>query len=130
MFRTMKRKDMQVSEEDIKYILENGEYGIISTIGEDGYPYGIPMSYVYNENIYFHCGKNGHKIDNFNYSNKVSFNIVYDTEIVPENLDHHYKSIIAFGSVVEVDGEEKIQALRDLVSKYAVDFKEKGDISI
>lgn len=122
---------MQVSAEDIEHILENGEYGIISTIGEDGYPYGIPMSYIYsNNNVYFHCGKYGHKIDNFNYSNKVSFTIVYDTELIPKNLDHHYKSVISFGKVTEIDGEEKIEALRKLVKKYAKGFEDLGELSI
>lgn len=127
----MKRKDMEVSDIDIENILYEGEYGVISTIGEDGYPYGIPMSYIFeNGNIYFHCGKNGHKIDNFNYCDRVSFNIVYDTELVPKNLDHHYKSVIAFGKVVEVNDEEKIMALRNLVKKYAPGFEDNGEISI
>lgn len=131
MFRELRRKDMKVGHEDIEEVLAKGEYGIISTIGEDGYPYGIPMSYVYEDGvIYFHCGRYGHKIDNFNYSNKVSFTIVYDTELVPENLDHHYKSVIVFGRLVELGGDEKIKVLRSLVKKYASGYEDLGEISI
>ena len=131
MFRELRRKDMKVSDEDIEEVLAKGEYGVISTIGEDGYPYGIPMSYVYEDGaIYFHCGRYGHKIDNFNYSNKVSFTIVYDTELVPENLDHHYKSVIVFGKLVELSGEEKLEVLRSLVRKYASGYENLGEISI
>jgi len=131
MFRELRRKDMKVSEEEIEEVLTRGEYGVISTIGEDGYPYGIPMSYIYeNGSIYFHCGRYGHKIDNFNYSNKVSFTVVYDTELVPENLDHHYKSVIVFGKVVEVSKDEKIESLRSLVKKYAQGYEDLGELSI
>lgn len=131
MFKELRRKDMQVSDKEIDELLINGEYGVISTIGENGYPYGIPMSYVYeNDSIYFHCGRYGHKIDNFNYSDKVSFTVVYDTELVPENLDHHYKSAILFGRLVEVESDEKVNALRSLVKKYASGFEDAGELSI
>lgn len=131
MFVDLRRRDMKVGEEDIVEVLEKGEYGIISTIGENGYPYGIPMSYIYkDDSIYFHCGRYGHKIDNFEYCDKVSFTIVYDTELVPENLDHHYKSVIAFGKLVEVSKDEKINALRELVKKYAKGYEGAGEVSI
>lgn len=131
MFKELRRKDMQVEDALVEELLVQGEYGVISTIGEDGYPYGVPMSYVYEDGkIYFHCGREGHKIDNFSYSDKVSFSLVYETEVVAENLDHHYKSVIVFGRLVELEGEEKIRGLRSLVRKYAGAYEGVGDLSI
>lgn len=131
MFKELRRKDMKVGEKEIEKVLLGGEYGIVSSIGENGYPYGLPMSYIYeNGSIYFHCGRYGHKIDNFAYSDKLCFTVVYDTELVPEKLDHHYKSVIAYGKVIEVDGDEKINSLRGLVRKYSSGFEDLGELSI
>ncbi len=65
MFKEMRKKDREVLGEDIEKILTNGEYGVLATVGENGYPYTVPLSYVYQDNsIYFHCAKEGHKLDN------------------------------------------------------------------
>lgn len=131
MFRELRRKDMAISQEDAMKVLENAEYGVVSTIGEDGYPYGVPMSYILmDNNIYYHCALTGHKIDNIEFNSKVSFTVVGRTELIPEKLDHHYESVIVFGRAEKVEGEEKIQALRGLVDKYAKGFEEKGELSI
>lgn len=64
MFYEMRRKDRLLTEKEAKEILSEGEYGVLSTIGEDGYPYGVPVNYVYlNDSIYFHCAADvGHKL--------------------------------------------------------------------
>ena len=41
MNEKMRRKDRETTEERAYEILKNGEYGILSTIGEDGYPYQL-----------------------------------------------------------------------------------------
>lgn len=122
---------MTMDKDKMMKLLEDGEYGIISTIGEDGYPYGFPMSYVLmDDSIYFHCGIIGHKITNINYSEKVSFTVVGKTELLPEILDTNYESIILFGRAMKVDGEEKIRALEKIVDKYAKGFMLEGKDSI
>lgn len=117
-------------EESIK-LLEEAEYGIVSTIGGDGYPYGFPMSHVVIDgSIYFHCGLVGHKIVNMDYNNKVSFSVVGRTELMPELLDTNYESVIVFGKVSKVQGVEKEEALIELVEKYAKGFLDEGKASI
>ena len=66
MNREMRRNDRQLNTEDTLSILEQGEYGILSTVSADGIPYGVPVSYTYfNQCIYFHCAKNaGLKLEN------------------------------------------------------------------
>jgi nitroimidazol reductase NimA-like FMN-containing flavoprotein (pyridoxamine 5'-phosphate oxidase superfamily) len=74
MFREMRRKDRSISSEQAIQLLKNGQYGVLSTIGENGYTYGVPLNYVYHEgNIYFHCAVEGSKIDNIMFNNKVFF---------------------------------------------------------
>lgn len=66
MFRPMRRWKQQLSDEDCIAILKNEPRGILSVLGDDGYPYGIPMNHWYCEadgKLYFHGAKTGHKID-------------------------------------------------------------------
>lgn len=117
----------ELEKEEMIKILEEGEYGVISTIGKDGYPYGFPMSYVVMDNdVYFHCALDGHKTDNIKYNNKVSLCVVGRTELIPEDLDTGYESIIIFGKVEEVEGREKLNALIEIVNKYCEGFEIKG----
>lgn len=126
-FRDLKRKDRQTDDKMISDILEKGEYGVLSLIGDNGYPYAVPVSYAYyNKAIHFHCAKSGHKIDAIRACNKVSFCVVTDTEVLPEDFSTKYKSVIAFGKAEEISGEEKKIALMKLIEKYSVGFIEKG----
>lgn len=68
MFRPMRRWKQQLSDEDCIAILKNEPRGILSVLGDDGYPYGIPMNHWYCEadgKLYFHGAKTGHKIEPF-----------------------------------------------------------------
>jgi nitroimidazol reductase NimA-like FMN-containing flavoprotein (pyridoxamine 5'-phosphate oxidase superfamily) len=123
----MRRKDREAAPEQTVNILNNGEYGVLSTVGKDGQPYGIPLSYVYSNNcIYFHCAKEGHKLDNLLAGNRVSFCVVGATQILPEKFSTRYESAIAFGTASEVFGGEKYEALLSLVKKYSPDFVKEG----
>ena len=65
MYREIRRKDRILSEEEMFRILEEAPYGVLSTVGEDGIPYGVPISFVYKEGaIFFHAAVEGHKLDN------------------------------------------------------------------
>lgn len=123
----MRRKDRQLTSEESIEILLRGETGYLSTISADGYPYTVPLNYVFfNNGIYFHCAKEGHKIDNIIKSDKVSFCVACDIENLPEEFSTNYKSVILFGSAKEVIESEKSDALLELIKKYSNQFVEKG----
>ncbi len=127
MFKEMRRKDREVGREDTINLLEKGQYGVLSTVGENGYPYGVPVNYVYaGGGIYFHCAVEGAKVDNILFNNKVSFCVVGDTAPVPEKFSFKYESAIVFGKCAEVFEKEKTDALLALVRKYSAGFMEKG----
>lgn len=131
MFRKMRKSHMALELEESMKILAEAEYGIVATISENGYPYGIPMSHiVLDGSIYFHCGIVGHKLDNIINNDKVSFTVVGDTELLPEKLDTNYKSVIVYGRAKKVEGEEKIAALIEILEKYAEGFMKEGKESI
>jgi nitroimidazol reductase NimA-like FMN-containing flavoprotein (pyridoxamine 5'-phosphate oxidase superfamily) len=126
-FREMRRKDRQVFDELLNEILEKGEFGVLSVHGDNGYPYGVPVNYVYlNGNIYFHSAKTGHKLDAVKADCRVSFCVVLETELIPEKFSTKFKSIVAFGKASVISGEEKIDALMGLINKYSADYKDSG----
>ena len=68
----IRRSDRAQSESTAVEILKKGSYGVLSTVGADGYPYGVPVNYVYDDvKIYFHCAKSGHKLDAVRASRKI-----------------------------------------------------------
>ena len=63
MFREMRRKKQQLAEAECVEILNRNTSGVLAVLGDDGYPYGVPISYVYDgKSLYFHCAKNGHEL--------------------------------------------------------------------
>ena len=76
MFKEIRLKDRATKNEKTIEIIEKGSFCVLSTIGDDGYPYGVPLNYTYFDNcICFHCAQEGHKIENINFNNKVSFRV-------------------------------------------------------
>jgi nitroimidazol reductase NimA-like FMN-containing flavoprotein (pyridoxamine 5'-phosphate oxidase superfamily) len=127
MFREMRKKERELNNEEAIEILKNNTYGILSTIGENGYPYGVPLSYIYfNNAIFFHGATNGHKLDNILNNNKVSFCVVGETHILPDKFSTEYESTIVFGKAFEVFDDEKNAALLEIINKYSSDYIEQG----
>ena len=100
MFREMLRKKQALSLDECKEILKTETRGVLSVLGDEGYPYGTPMNHFYNETdgcLYFHCGKKGHRLDALKENDKVSF-CVYDQGFRRENeWAWNVKSVIIFG---------------------------------
>lgn len=127
MFKEMRRKDRVLEITETLEILKNCDYGILSTIDKNGYPYGVPLSYVYIDNsIYFHSATEGNKLDNILNNNKVSFCVVGKTSILPDKFSTKYESVILFGKASEVINDEKNKALLEILNKYSPDFIEQG----
>ncbi|ERI89659.1 putative 5-nitroimidazole antibiotic resistance protein NimB [Clostridiales bacterium oral taxon 876 str. F0540] len=127
MFKEMRKSQREIFGEDIIKILQSGEYGVLATISENGYPYATPISYVYvNNKVYLHCAVEGNKLDNIRKNNKVSFNVVGKTKVLPEQFSTEYESAIIFGQAFEVNGDEKKEALMAIADKYSPDFKKEG----
>lgn len=127
MFKEVRKTERKISEAATVEVLNKGEYGILSTVGEDGYPYGVPLSYVYmNDGIYFHCAIEGHKLENIRFNEKGSFCVVGNTEVLAEKFSTKYESAIVFGTIIEVVQEEKEQALLRFIEKYSANYMEQG----
>jgi len=123
----MRRTDRQITKEQAFDLLRRAEYGTLSTVGPDGQPYGIPLSFCVDNNIiYFHCATEGHKIDISTCNPKVSFCVIGKTCVLPEKFSTQFENAILFGSVSEANKSEKQTALEGLVQKYSDDFHKEG----
>ena len=133
MFRQMRRKKQQLEEARCVEILKKASSGVLAVLGEGGYPYAVPLSFVYEEGkIYFHSAKNGHKLDAIARENKASYCVIAQDDIVPEEYTSYFASVIAFGRMRVLEEEqEKWQAIEKLAKKYApLDSKEGRDRAI
>lgn len=125
--RTMRRQDREIDEQEARKILSSGQYGVLSTVGADGDPYGVPVSYVYRDGeIYIHSAPEGRKVENLFPGAHVSFCVVGATELQPEMFSTRYESAIASGEVHELFDQAKLDALSWLIAKYSPDFQTEG----
>lgn len=120
-FRSMRRGKQQLSNAECIDILSHGTSGVLAVSGDDGYPYAVPMSYLYHDgSIYFHCAKEGHKLDAVRACDKASFCVIEKDEIVPEAYTTYFRSVIAFGRAHVMESREEIlSAIEMLGIKYA-----------
>ena len=119
MFREMRRKMQALTAEETAEILKRNTSGVLSLNGDDGYPYGVPLSYVYlDSKLYFHCAGAGHKLDSILKDDKVSFCVIDQDQVVGEEYTTYFRSVIAFGRARVLEGAEKLRPLVELCEKY------------
>lgn len=106
MFRKMRRFRQQLKDEEAIKILENGKTGVLAVNGDDGYPYTVPLNYLYKDGkIIIHGAKAGHKYDAMNNSDKVCFCVIDQDEVVPEKVTNYFRSVVVFGRVKIIEDE-------------------------
>ncbi|WP_404989181.1 pyridoxamine 5'-phosphate oxidase family protein [Clostridium culturomicium] len=126
MFRGMRRKAQLLSEEETIKIFEKGTSGVLAVLGDEDYPYAVPLSYIYcDSKIYFHGAKSGHMLDSILKHEKVSFCVIDEDKVVPEEYTTYFRSAIAFGKVRVIDNEnEKRNAIEKLAIRYTPNDEE------
>ena len=109
MFRPMRRFKQQISDEECIRILKEQPRGVLSLIGDDGYPYGIPLDHWYCEEdgkLYFHGAKEGHKIDAIKACDKVSYCVMDQGFKKDGEWALNINSVIVFGRISLVEDPE------------------------
>ena len=121
MFREMRRRKQLLSMEESRKILERQTAGVLAVTGDDGYPYAVPVSYVYMQGkVYLHSALQGHKIDGILRESKVSLCVIDRDQIVPEKFTTYFRSVILFGRAkIVAEEQEKWRALELLGDQYA-----------
>ena len=126
MFRGMRRKAQLLSDEETIKIFEKGTSGVLAVLGDEDYPYAVPLSYVYcDSKIYFHGAKSGHMLDAILKHEKASFCVIDEDKVVPEEYTTYFRSAIAFGKARVIDNEnEKRNAIEKLAVRYTPNDEE------
>ena len=120
MFRPMRRFKQQVSEEACLEILKSAPRGTFAVLGDDDYPYAVPLDFIYEDGcLYFHCAKEGHKLEAIRSCDKVSF-CVYDRGYrEPGDWPLNIRSVVVFGRIRIVEEPEKMaEVCRSLGYKF------------
>lgn len=125
MFRKMRRFKQQLETQECLEILKNQPRGILSVIGDDGYPYGIPMNHWYCEEdgrLYFHGAKEGHKLDAISVCDKVSYCVHDEGYRNDGEWALNIRSVVIFGRMSVVTDEAKVRTIcSNLCRKFTDD---------
>ena len=121
MFRDLRRKRQALSPQACADVLARGTSGVLAVAGDGGYPYAVPLSFLYDGGkLYFHCARAGHKLDAIRRDPRASFCVIDQDQVVPAEYTSYFRSVIAFGQVRVLDSEEEMrQAVEKLALKYA-----------
>ncbi|MBQ3876787.1 MAG: NimIJ family nitroimidazole resistance protein [Prevotella sp.] len=119
-FRPMRRKCQQLSNEESIGLLQKATAGTLALLGDGGYPYAVPLSYVYADgHLYFHSALSGHKVDAIRNCAKASFCVIAQDQVKPQEYTTYFRSVIAFGNIhIVEDPEEKLAIARLLGNRY------------
>ena len=121
MFRQMRRFKQQITDDECIEVLKSAPRGVMALHGDDGYPYAVPLNYIYIDGcLYFHSAKVGHKTDAFMKDSKVSFCVLDEGRKIGDDWPLHFKSVIVFGRLSKVeDIKEMREIVKTLGMKYA-----------
>lgn len=122
MFRPMRRKNQELSKDECIKLLKMTKRASIALIGDDDYPYSLPINYYYDEEtnaIYFHSAKEGHKVDSIKKNNKISFSIIGEEKLDEGNYFYFVKSVIIFGKAeIVLNEDDRFKFLKIFGMKY------------
>ena len=124
MFRNMIRAKQQLSREECAAILRTEKRGVLSVIGDEGWPYGVPLNHYYNEadgKLYFHSGKQGHKLDALRANGKASFCVLDEGRREAGDWALRFRSVIVFGRVEFIEDRETIYEISARLSRKFTD---------
>ncbi|MBE6930009.1 MAG: pyridoxamine 5'-phosphate oxidase family protein [Ruminococcaceae bacterium] len=125
MFREMIRKNRAIPAEECLELLKSTKRGVLSVLGDDDYPYGMPMNHWYNEAdgaIYFHSGNVGHRLEAIKAHDKVSFCVMDDGERHDGEWALNFRSVIVFGRISIVEDPDTVaEFTRQLSYKFTQD---------
>jgi len=118
-----------MSKQKCLRLLEKAVYGRLATCGETKQPYITPVNFVLDdENIYFHCGFEGKKLDNIKSNSRVCFEVSRHGKLyaapLAKNFSMRYWSILILGHASQVSDENrKLVLMNELMEKYAAGYE-------
>ncbi len=126
--REMMKKNRQLPAEEAQTLFAKGHHGTLAVNGDDGYPYAVPVNYIYLDGfIYIHSAKKGYKIDALKKDPKVCFSTILSSEIWEEQTTAKFESVIVTGKVEFVaDDAERKRVMETFIQRFTPNCKEIG----
>lgn len=122
MFRKVRKIKNELDEKTTKEVLKKAPRGVLALNGDDGFPYGLPLNFYYDEDnntLYFHGTKTGYKIDCIEKSPKASFTALLEEGVSDDGWSKNVSSVVAYGLLEEIeDSDFARDALEKLAQKY------------
>ena len=128
MFRAVRKKKNEISQDEAKNLLRSSRRGVLAVNGDEGYPYAIPINYLYDEEnnkIIFHGAKAGHKVDSIKKNDKICFTVFGNETIMEENWAPYLQSVVVFGRCHLVENRDDTVSL---VKKFALKYYPNEDM--
>ena len=128
MFRAVRKKKNEISQDEAKNLLRSSRRGVLAVNGDEGYPYAIPINYLYDEEknkIIFHGAKAGHKVDSIKKNDKICFTVFGNETIMEENWAPYLQSVVVFGRCHLVENRDDTVRL---VKKFALKYYPNEDM--
>lgn len=118
MFREMRRAKQQLSREECEEVLASAPRGVLSVLGENGYPYGVPLNFMWHEGkLYFHGAREGHKLDALAAHDKASFTVLDEGTREEGQWWLTFRSVIVFGRVRRIEDEARAREILMLIGQ-------------
>ena len=132
MFRPMRRAAQQLNDAEAETLLHNSTCGVLALLGDESYPYAVPMNHYYaSGRLYFHGAVEGHKADAVKKHPKASYCVIAQDTVDAPTLSTRYQSVIAFGKIrIVEDEQEKKDAITALAGRFAPEYAEKARAEI
>ena len=118
MFRPMRRSAQALGVDACREVLSRGTSGVLALAGDGGWPYAVPLSYAFDgEKLYFHCAREGHKLDAIRREARASFCVVDRDDVKPAEYTSYFRSVIIFGRVRVLEDEAQKRAAIELLAR-------------
>ena len=132
MFRPIRKKVNEISIDMAKELLRSSRRGILAVQGDNGYPYAIPINYLYDEEtetILFHGAKAGHKVDSLKACDKVCFTVYGNETVKEETWAPYVQSAVVFGRCHLIDNDNK-EIADELLKQFAMKYYPSEDMVV
>ena len=129
MFRPMRRKGQQLADNEAIEVLKNAKRGVLSVIGDNGWPYGMYLNPLYKDGkIYFHGARTGHRMDALHKDSRASFTVIDEGVKDEGGWAYTFKSVIVFGHIEFIDNKDDAIAIcRHLARRFTSDERHIED---
>ena len=122
MFRAVRKKKNEISQDEAKNLLRSSRRGVLAVNGDEGYPYAIPINYLYDEEnnkIIFHGAKAGYKVDSIKKNDKICFTVFGNETFTEENWAPYLQSVVVFGRCHLVENrDDTVSLVKKFARKY------------